>query len=484
MKLKVVEKEKNKTFNKEVFTLAGGTTLAQVMIILASPVITRVYTPEDFGLLGIYTAIMTFFAIIATLKYELAIPLPEKDQDAATVLFLALLFSLITVLVLFAPIFIWSEEIALLFNTPEIEKFLWTIPVGVFFISLYNSLSYWAIRKKEFKVFSVTKISQSISSIIAQISLGLLNFGVLGMISGQIIGQSFGISKLFKTFDKKYFSAERASIRALRKVGKEYIKFPKFSVISMAANSMSTQIPPLLFASLFSPAIAGFYVLAQRVITTPMDLIGFSISKVFHANAVIAKRENNLDKLGLEVLKKLIKTSVTPLLLFLIVAPEIFTLIFGDEWQSAGVYVQMLIPWLILVFITAPLSNIILIIQKQKQGLYFNLLLLILRVTAIYIGYLFSDSLLSVILFGTVSFLMWLAYAAWIMKILKIRFSLWVQILFKEIIHALPFIFILILTKYLAEHYLSEIYSNVLIFVLLSVFGLIILKNRVLPIWK
>jgi O-antigen/teichoic acid export membrane protein len=483
--LKKNEVRKTKTFNKNVLVLVGGTTIAQISVMLASPIITRVYTPDDFGILGVYVSLMSFFVIISTLKYELAIPLPKHDKEAINILSVSVLFTLLTSFILLLVFAFFGNEISETLKIPELSKYIWTLPLGVFVVSLYNIFSYWSIRKKEFKTLSVTKISQSISSVFSQILLGVLSFGVFGLIFGQIIGQSFGIIKLYKSFIKNNFNFKKITPKTMKKEAVKYSNFPKFSVVSTIMNTLSAQAPPLLFAILFNPAVAGFYVLSQRIVTTPMNIIGNSISNVFHANAVIAMRDHKIAELGLNVFEKLVKTGMVPLLFLLLISQELFSLVFGENWLKAGIYVQYLIPWLFLVFIGSPLSNIVFVLDKQKQNLFFHFLLFLIRFIALYLGYLYSDDLLAVLLFGSFSFFVWLGFVIWVLKVMEINILDWIKILLKEIIFVCPLVLIILCAKHLINSYIiTEILREIMIIGITAILGIYVFFKRIIPIWK
>ena len=212
-------------FARGVSVLVGGTVGAQVLMVLASPLLTRLYTPEDFGLLAVYASILSLFTVIASLRYELAIPLPEKDSEAAHVAILSLLIVGLITAISALVILIGGERLAQLINAPDMANYLWLIPVGVLAIGCYQVFNYWAIRTKSFGTIAKTKISQSLATLAVQLSG--FKLGVLALMLGQTGGQSVGVMNLARPALKSpHFKGWQWS--DLKKVAARYKSFPIF----------------------------------------------------------------------------------------------------------------------------------------------------------------------------------------------------------------------------------------------------------------
>lgn len=398
-------------FARGVSVLVGGTVGAQAVMVIASPLLTRLYTPEDFGLLAVYASILSLFTVIASLRYELAIPLPEKDTEAAHVAILSLfLVGLITAISAFV-ILIGGESLAKLINTPAMVNYLWLIPVGVFAIGCYQVFNYWAIRTKSFGNIAKTKISQSIGTLIVQLSS--FKLGVLALMLGQTGGQAVGVMALARPALKSaHFKGWHWS--DIKKVARRYKSFPIFSTWGGFLNTASMQLPPLLFAIFFSAGVAGLYALAHRVLAMPMSLVGSAVGNVFFANAAEAYREDRLAPLFESVYDKLVSIIMPVMLILMFDAPRLFAFVFGESWQEAGELARWMAPWLAVVFIASPLSVLFDILQKQKIGMYFQSLMLFVRVLAIGIGFQYNSMVLAVILFSLSSMLCWIGFLIWV----------------------------------------------------------------------
>jgi O-antigen/teichoic acid export membrane protein len=397
-------------FSRGVGVLVGGTASAQLVMVLTAPLLTRLYSPEDFGLLAVYSGLLALFAVVASLRYQLAIPLPSCDQEAVNIVVLSLVCVLATTLVSSLLVFFVGDSLARLLDAPQLASYLWLLPVGVFLMGLYQIFNYWALRIKNYKRIATARIKQSLTTLIVQV-IGY-KFGEVALIAGQACGHGMGCYSLAKSaivrpeFKQWQWSAVWAA-------AKRYRKFPYFSTWDGLFNTAGVQLPPLLFAALFSPSAAGLYALAHRVLAIPMSIIGDAVGKVFFANAAEAHREGVLGALVINVHKKLAVLAMPPALILIVAGPQLFALVFGAQWQQAGEFSRWLAPWLYLVFITSPLTPLFAIMEKQRQGLFFQALLLVLRIAAILAGAWYGNLVLTVALFSLVSVLCWVGFLVW-----------------------------------------------------------------------
>src|SRR6476620_5964900 len=179
-------------FWRSVVTLASGTAIAQLLLALAMPVLTRLYTPADYGSLAVYSSTLTVLLVVASLRYEVAIPLPEDESAAASLL--ALTVALLTGMAAMLSLLVWlgGDAFVDLFRVPALRPYLWLVPVGLFGAGMYQALSYWAIRRRAFTRIARTKLSQGIGQVVSQIALGIARAGAPGLLIGDVIGRVAG----------------------------------------------------------------------------------------------------------------------------------------------------------------------------------------------------------------------------------------------------------------------------------------------------
>ncbi len=398
-------------FARGVGVLAGGTAGAQLLTVLAAPLLTRLYSPEDFGLLAVYASLLALVSVVASLRYELAIPLPEDDGEAANIAALSLLLIAGTTVVWVLATIFFGKQLAQALGVPALAAYLWLLPVGVLLGGLYTVFNYWSIRTKRFSTIAGTKLRQSL--VTTAIQLAAFKLGGVAMLLGQVAGQSVGTLGLAQPA-LRLPAFREISWQGMRRAASRYRRFPIFSTWEGLSNTAGLQLPPLMFAALFSPVAAGLYTLANRVLRLPMALIGQAIGQVFFANAAEAHRTGRLGPLVAGLHAKLAHIGIPPVLLLMLLGPELFAFVFGADWQQAGEFARWMAPWLYLVFVSSPLSTLFAVVEKQKQGLVFQLILLLSRVVAILIGASLRDLQLTVILFSGCSALCWLGFLFWV----------------------------------------------------------------------
>ena len=207
-----------------------GTTIAQAIPIAISPILTRIYTPEDFGVLALFVAISSIFGSIANGRYELAIMLPKKDEDAINIFALGFIISSSISLVLLMLVLLFHDYFTTLLNNDEIGIWLYLVPITVFLTGMYNVLNYFNNRKKYYKDIANITIIKSIITAITQLSIGFLKGGASGLISGQVISQMFANMKLLKNIIKDKLLISKISKVKIIALAKRYKDFPKFSM--------------------------------------------------------------------------------------------------------------------------------------------------------------------------------------------------------------------------------------------------------------
>ncbi len=387
--------------------LAGGTAGAQLIVVLASPILTRLYTPADFGILAVYTGLLSILAVIACLRYELALPLAQTQDEAVELFALAIIaLSGISVLSL---ILVWcaGDLLASLLGIHESSSYLWFIPVGVATSGIYGVLSYWSIRAKAFEAIASSKVSQSISTISVQ-TLGN-NFGTVSLVIGQIVGQFIACIRLAKA-TPGFNEISSITIKGLIQVASRYRQFPLYSTWSGLFNVAGSQIPPILFAAFFGAGTAGLYSLANRVLMLPSIIVGTALGQVYYPTLVEVKGTPDFANHIRQGAIALFKVSIPIAAVFMLFSPNAFMFVFGEDWFEAGLIARWMTPWIVFQFICSPLSMVYLALEKENLGLFFQVSMFIFRVLAAILGYMYFDLNGALILFFTISAACYIAY--------------------------------------------------------------------------
>lgn len=367
-------------FLKAISLLVGGTVFAQGLAILALPVLTRIYSPTDFSLFAVYTSLIMIISVASCLRFEIAIPIPEEKSEAVNLVVLSFLSNLLISLLLLIIVALFHQQIIQILGQSEFSGLIWLVPVGVFFLGVYNTFQYWATRQKQFKTIAKTRITQSIFGVTTQVSLGILGFFSFGLIVGQIVKVSAGIGKLIKNF--LYDSAgilKKISFFSLKKTFIKNDKFPKFSTLEALANTAGVQLPIIFIASKVGGGEAGYLMLAMQVMAIPIAFIGSAVSQVYLANAPEELKKGKLKDFTIKCLYSLLKIGVVPLIFISILSPYAFPIIFGSEWGRSGEMMVWMIPWFCFQVLVSPISMSLNILNQQKIALLLQIIGLIIR---------------------------------------------------------------------------------------------------------
>lgn len=350
---------------RSVLTLAGGTALSQGLIVLASPLLTRLYSPASFGAFTVFVSLLSVLSCVATLRYELAIPLPKDDDEALTTCILSGAVTLFYTAATAVPLLFFSTAIAELAGVPEIAPYLWLLPIGILGVGFYQSLYYWAVRCGEYPTISRTRISQSLAMVVIQVSASFA--GIAGLIFGQVISRYVGISSLARSRPSGTVIRAASSLPALREQAFRYKSFPLWSAPGTLLNTVGAQAPMLAFAALFSSHIAGLYALTHRVLSIPITLIGTAMADVFFSNASDAHRDGRLGHITGNLLDKLVTFGLPIAVALMLAGPDLFLIVFGPEWVEAGTLTTYATPWLFMALLASPVSRVFLVAARQKE---------------------------------------------------------------------------------------------------------------------
>jgi O-antigen/teichoic acid export membrane protein len=409
-------------FSRNVLTLMTGTTIAQAIPIAISPILTRLYTPEDFGIFALYISIASLLSVIATGRYELSIMLPKKRSDALNIVILSLIISITISMFAFVIVFIFNEEITILLKNNNISNWLYFIPLTVFFTGVYQSFNYWNNRQKHYNILATTKVIQSSTSSISNLFFGFVGYTFGGMILGSLLGQaisSFILSKKFFKNDRILF--QKISKKRIIVLAKKYKKFPLINSLHAFINVLKENAVNIFIAIKYSQATLGYYFFMIRLMKLPAGLLGSSIAQVFYREASEKyNRDKNIQSLVLKLIKKLVLISAGPIILFYFIAEDLFGTIFGKEWVIAGSYAKSITPYIFFHFIASPLGMIPLIVNKQEKAFFWGLFeSLLFMVVFVYGYFIYEDLLVSLDILSLIMGLYFIVYFIWIHKIGK-----------------------------------------------------------------
>ncbi|MCH4811975.1 lipopolysaccharide biosynthesis protein [Vreelandella neptunia] len=380
---------------KGMKTLAIGSGIAKIIGILAIPILTRLYSPEDFGVLAIFTAIITMLAPIITLRYVLALPLPRHDGMAFNLLIFSACLMLFTCLIVTIFLWVFGGFILPIFSMEVLIPWWWLISLGILGTVSYEMLTLWATRKRDYRAISKTNIGQSILGSFTKLLLGVLGIHPFGLLMGQLVNQSGGSGSLLKTYNndfKKNWRHLRWS--RMRKMAWVHRGFPIYRVPSQFLLIFCQQAPLFFAAIVFSSEVTGQLSLALMALVLPLSLIGGSMGKALYAEsaALGIKEAAKIHEMAKDVQKKLLIVSIPAGLFLFFLGETVFTLAFGDEWIQAGQFASVLSFYIVFQFTSAPLMQLMNLLANQAAFLLINATRAVLIVLTFYLVYVFDLS--------------------------------------------------------------------------------------------
>ena len=350
-----------------------------------------------------FASLTAILGVVACLRYELAIVLPEDDRDAANLLWLSLQTAAIAAGLTGLVVWLFGSSIVGWIDAPEIVSLLWLLPVAVLVHGAYSALKYWNTRTRHFTRQSVAEITSRASS-----TVGVISAGVAGFTTGTVMIVAAIAGKLLATFvlagqvirHNGRFLLESYDRRGIKAGARKHRRFPMFGTWSALLNAVSWQLPILLFAVFFSPAVVGFYALGFRILQMPMNLVGSAIGRVFHQRAAEANLRGELAPLVQNLIKMLVVAGLAPMVALAVVGEDLFAIVFGGDWSEAGVYAQILSPWAFVWFVSSPLSTLFGVLSKQAQGLVVQTAIFASRLASIGVGVWYGDARIALVLFS------------------------------------------------------------------------------------
>lgn len=396
------KKASKSEFLRNVATIFTGTAVSQIIPLITMPILTRIYLPSDYGVLAVFIAFTSLSAVIATLRYEAAILLPDSDDSAMALAILCGLCVLFIAILISVLVIIFHSSIIRTLNNPSLSVWVYLVPLSVVFTGWSGAINYWLNRNKQYRKLAVNRVTVSVIVAMASLAFGFAGFGYAGLILSVIIGQFVALSMLFMWARHDVCDGIRHIKRTdLTKLAISYRKFPLFSLPSDAINAISQQIPILMLSRFFGPNVVGHFSFSQRILGMPLSLISQSVSDVFKQRASADyNKYGNCKDIFSKISRMLSAISVVPLVIIFLFAPIIFRVIFGEAWEQAGQYTRYLAPLYIFKFIVSPLSYVFYIANRQDADLVGQIGLLFVSVCSMIFGIYMNNPDAAIITFS------------------------------------------------------------------------------------
>jgi len=352
--------------------LAGGTVAGQVIALASVPVLSRLYSPADFGVLAVYASILSSVVVVITLRYETAIAVADSDEVAAHLLVLSLVICVLVSAAVGVIFGLMRDSVSAWTNTPSIRSFVWLLAISGCAAGVYQSFSFWAIRRKSYSRLAATRVTQNVWMVATQIGVGLFHSGPLGLVVGDSLKWAGGSSTLILAAwrnDARVLAG--VSLSGLLTAARKYSKFPLLTAPSSLANSLGQQLPALIIAAFYGPHVAGSFYLVQKILAIPVTFVSRAIGDAYIGEFAQRLRD---DRRGAERLfgrlsRTLLAAGIIPTLILVLGGGMLVQWVLGPSWGEAGTYLQVVAVMFLAKFVVNPLSQTLILMQRQGTQL-------------------------------------------------------------------------------------------------------------------
>ncbi|MEB6040344.1 oligosaccharide flippase family protein [Enterococcus gallinarum] len=407
----------NSKFIKSIFQLAFGSIIAQLVTILCSPILTRLYSVEDMGSYALILSIVTIFGSVINGKYDYAIVSTKNDEDVEKLIIASVYFSLVALVTI-----AFGFSVVLFFNNQLFQQLgYWSYfsLLLLFFVGLTNILTAFNNRNKEYKLISsVYVLRTSIQNSMLVLS-GFFGLGIPGMMLSQFFANFFGIKRQSKGLKKSFSNFKSFSFRLSVKTMKKYKNFPLFSLPANLINNLSYSILNFFISGLYGLTTLGFYSMSFRILGLPLSLVSVNVSKVFFRDAAEEYKDTSTFTKSLYRSTLILLLIAIPMCVVLVLlSPFLFRVFFGREWYVAGEYARVLAPMFSIRLVVSGLTPAFIISGKQKLELVFQTLFLFSSVGTYFVARLLELPVKSFL--GIYSLLNFIVYILLYLVIIKL----------------------------------------------------------------
>lgn len=371
-------------FVRSVSVLMGGTVFAQALTVATMPILTRLYAPADFNLLAVLAGVIAIVGVVSCLRYDVAIAVPDSDDEAMALLVLSVSISVAVGAVSAIPIIVAPEAILRLLGQPKLGPWLWMLPVGIALYGTCIALQMWFVRAKRFGDVARSRMGQAVGVAAGQIGFGAVGISPFGLMLGPVANAAVGCAILgARLVGAARETLARVTGASLLSAARIHDRYPRFSALEALCNVASQQLPVVIIAAVAVGAEGGYVNLAMYAMQAPMAVIGTAISQVYMSRAPAEYRAGTLGNFTGNVIVQLVRIGVGPLIFLGIVSPSLFGFVFGPGWDRAGELVAWMTPWLLMQFLVVPVSLALPVTRNQKRALGLQIFGFVARVVTV-----------------------------------------------------------------------------------------------------
>lgn len=398
---------------RHVLQLMTGTGIATLIPILATPILTRIYTPEEFGVGEIYLISTILLAMVVTLRLDAALIIPKDANEARKILNSVFTNSLFVS----GAVLIGAGGGIL---TGILEEVFILLPLSVLLVGLFETCICFNIRNQQFKQIGLYKSLYLFSIVLFKIILGSLGYSYIGIIVGTVIGQFIGfVAVFFFNSQNADFSFQFHLENWKEVVFDKYSDFPKHNLPQTFFNNAREYLLSFIIVSLYTNTVLGLYALTLKMVKSPLYVLGHSFSDVaFQRFSRLEDRKDYKDFISFNLKTFL---GLAPIyFVFFYFLSDMVASIFGNGWQMAGDYALIMSPWFYFAIVSITLEKLGMVLRKQKEifrlNMLFDSIAILSFFMASYLGKDFVTSLIIVSFFGSVARVAMIVYVCVLLR--------------------------------------------------------------------
>ncbi|MGH8249936.1 MAG: oligosaccharide flippase family protein [Steroidobacteraceae bacterium] len=381
---------KHREFIEHVGAIVSGRSIAAVVGLLVTPVVARLFSPADFGVAASFLALAAMAVPVASLRYDAALALPRTEQEA--LLLAALCYRILPVfcVLLFGVIALLAVNASGWRTLELIGAWIWVLPFTLFLMGAQDIQESWLARTKSFGVISRSVVVETTLGGAARIAFGAVaGTSVYGLILGHLVGVvgrlilqgRAGAESLRATF-------RRIEWPKLREVARRYADFPRLNAPAGLVYTVGQNLPVLMFGLMYSASTAGFFAMANRLARIPVQIVATSVRRVYLQKAAnIHNSGRSLRRSFVLATFGLLAIGLVPCFAIWMYGQSLLVWLLGDQWNSAGRFLEIIAPWVLIAWVSSPCNAIFVVLRKQDYWLKLQIILTPVRLSAFVAGY-------------------------------------------------------------------------------------------------
>ena len=386
-------------YKRNIVRMVGARVISQLIPIIISPLLTRIYTPTEFGVFEVYLTVVSIAGIISNGRYALAILLPEKDEDSRVLALFSVVITALFTILFGIILYIFKNDFFALLNIESIKQHLPLLAINIFFFGVAEVFFLLELRRKKYKKIALNVIAQSSAMVISRVLFGFMGMGTSGLILSYLIG--YIVSTLLLLYKIELTVSLEVFKNNVIELAKKYINFPKFSLLSDGMQNVTNLSPTILLNKYFGNDIAGYFSLSDKILGSPLWFVTSSVGDVYRQEGSEQFRlKGSCKDIFVKTVRSLFFFGIVPFLLIFLIVPLLIPFVFGSDWTVTGTFVRIFSLMYFTAFLANPILYTVNILDKQKYSVVFQIMKLISILIAFVVGVYFENFIMTLVVWS------------------------------------------------------------------------------------